>query len=293
MSKAERVALAGIAIAALLGIFAAWAGSDGGSTVAGIPAFAILVAAAFTINVAAFIPSYLAGTEHYYDLTGSLTYIGVTTLALITAADLDARSIIAALMIYVWAGRLGTFLFRRVRASGKDGRFDRIKTSFVRFLMAWMLQGLWVTLTAGAALAAITSGAKTTFGVLGVVGLVVWIVGFAIEVVADSQKTAFRREAKNAGDFITTGLWSWSRHPNYFGEIVLWTGMAIMVLPALAGLQHLTLISPLFVAAVLLRISGVPMLERRADAKWGAQHDYERYKATTPVLIPRPPSSAG
>lgn len=293
MSKAERVALAGIAIAALLGIFAAWAGSDGGSTVAGIPAFAILVAAAFTINVAAFVPSYLAGTEHYYDLTGSLTYIGVTTLALITAADLDARSIVAALMIYVWAGRLGTFLFRRVRASGKDGRFDRIKTSFVRFLMAWMLQGIWVTLTAGAALAAITSGAKTTFGVLGVVGLVVWIVGFAIEVVADSQKTAFRREAKNAGDFITTGLWSWSRHPNYFGEIVLWTGIAIMVLPALAGLQHLTLISPLFVAAVLLRISGVPMLERRADAKWGDQHDYERYKATTPVLIPRPPSSAG
>ena len=293
MSKAERVAVVGIAIAALLGIFAAWAGSDGGSTVAGIPAFAILVAAAFTINVAAFIPSYLAGTEHYYDLTGSLTYIGVTTLALITAADLDARSIIAALMIYVWAGRLGTFLFRRVRTSGKDGRFDRIKTSFVRFLMAWMLQGIWVTLTAGAALAAITSGAKTTFGVLGVVGLVVWIVGFAIEVVADSQKTAFRREAKNAGDFITTGLWSWSRHPNYFGEIVLWTGMAIMVLPALAGLQHLTLISPLFVAALLLRISGVPMLERRADAKWGDQHDYERYKATTPVLIPRPPSSAG
>lgn len=293
MSKAERVAVVGIAIAALLGIFAAWAGSDGGSTVAGIPAFAILVAAAFTINVAAFIPSYLAGTEHYYDLTGSLTYIGVTTLALITAADLDARSIIAALMIYVWAGRLGTFLFRRVRTSGKDGRFDRIKTSFVRFLMAWMLQGIWVTLTAGAALAAITSGAKTTFGVLGVVGLVVWMVGFAIEVVADSQKTAFRREAKNAGDFITTGLWSWSRHPNYFGEIVLWTGMAIMVLPALAGLQHLTLISPLFVAALLLRISGVPMLERRADAKWGDQHDYERYKATTPVLIPRPPSSAG
>ena len=293
MSKAERVAVVGIAIAALLGIFAAWAGSDGGSTVAGIPAFAILVATAFTINVAAFIPSYLAGTEHYYDLTGSLTYIGVTTLALITAADLDARSIIAALMIYVWAGRLGTFLFRRVRASGKDGRFDRIKTSFVRFLMAWMLQGIWVTLTAGAALAAITSGAKTTFGVLGVVGLVVWMVGFAIEVVADSQKTAFRREAKNAGDFITTGLWSWSRHPNYFGEIVLWAGMAIMVLPALADLQHLTLISPLFVAALLLRISGVPMLERRADAKWGDQHDYERYKATTPVLIPRPPSSAG
>ena len=247
------------------------------------------MAAAFAINIAVFIPSYAAGTEHYYDLTGSLTYIGVTTLALITAADLDARSIIAALMIYVWAGRLGTFLFRRVRNSGKDGRFDQIKTSFVRFLMAWMLQGLWVTLTAGAALAAITSGSKTAFGVLGVLGLLVWIVGFTIEVVADSQKAAFRRDSKNTGNFITTGLWSWSRHPNYFGEIVLWTGMALLVLPALAGLQYLTLISPLFVAALLLRVSGVPMLERRADAKWGDQPNYERYKETTPVLVPRPP----
>ena len=152
-----------------------------------------------------------------------------------------------------------------------------------------MLQGLWVTLTAGAALAAITSGSKTAFGVLGVLGLLVWIVGFTIEVVADSQKAAFRRDSSNAGNFITTGLWSWSRHPNYFGEIVLWTGMALMVLPALAGLQYLTLISPLFVAALLLRVSGVPMLERRADAKWGDQPNYERYKETTPVLVPRPP----
>lgn len=293
MPKAERVAIIGIVIAALLGLFAAWVGSDGGNTAAGIPAFAILVAAAFAINIAVFFPSYSSGTEHYYDLTGSLTYIGVTTLALITAADLDTRSIIAAVMIYVWAGRLGTFLFRRVRKSGKDGRFDQIKTSFVRFLMAWMLQGLWVTLTAGAALAAITSGSKTAFGVLGVLGLLVWIVGFTIEVVADSQKAAFRRDSSNAGNFISTGLWSWSRHPNYFGEIVLWTGMALLVLPALAGLQYLTLISPLFVAALLLRVSGVPMLERRADAKWGGQPAYERYKATTPVLVPRPPKARG
>lgn len=290
MSKAERVAIFGSIIAALLGAIAAWAGSDGGDTVGGIPAFALLVGAAFAINIAVFIPSYLAGTEHYYDLTGSLTYISVTTLALITAAEVDTRSVIAAALIYVWAGRLGSFLFRRIRSSGKDGRFDQIKTSFLRFLLAWMLQGLWVTLTAGAAYAAITSGSKTNFGIIGIVGVVVWVVGFVIEVVADTQKTAFRKDPANSGRFIATGLWAWSRHPNYFGEIMLWTGMAIMVLPALSGLQYFTLISPLFVATLLLRISGVPMLERRADATWGGQPDYEQYKLVTPTLVPRPPS---
>lgn len=292
MSKPERTAVIGIVVAAALGAIAAWAGSDGGDTIGSLPVFTVLVLASFAINIAVFLPSYKAGTEHFYDLTGSLTYISVTTLALITSSNLDLRSIIAALLIYVWAGRLGTFLFRRIRHSGKDGRFDQIKTSFLRFLMAWVLQGLWVTLTAGAAYAAITSGTKTSFGVLGIIGLCTWIVGFAIEVIADMQKTAFRADPTNAGDFITTGLWAWSRHPNYFGEIMLWTGMAIMVLPALAGFQYLMLISPLFVATLLLGVSGVPMLERRADARWGAQSDYQRYKATTPVLVPRPPATS-
>lgn len=289
MSKPERDAVIGVVAAAILGIGAALVGSDWGNRVGSLPVFAMLVILAFGVNIAAFIPSFLAGTEHYYDLTGSLTYLTVTAVALISADDLDARSIIAAVLIIVWAGRLGTFLFRRIQAAGKDGRFDQIKTSFIRFLMAWMLQGLWVTLTAGAAFAAITSGEKTSFGVVGFIGLGVWLAGFAIEVVADSQKSAFRKRPENAGRFINVGLWAWSRHPNYFGEILLWTGMAIMVVPALAGWQYLTLISPVFVAMLLTRISGVPMLERRADKKWGGQPDYEDYKATTPVLLLRPP----
>ena len=154
-----------------------------------------------------------------------------------------------------------------------------------------MLQALWVTLTAGAALAAITSGSKTGFGVLGIVGLIIWIAGFAIEAVSDSQKTAFKKEPANDGKFIDVGLWRWSRHPNYFGEIVLWTGMAVMVLPALARWQFATLTSPVFVFILLTRISGVPLLERRADKKWGGQPDYEAYKARTPELILRPPVS--
>jgi steroid 5-alpha reductase family enzyme len=116
----------------------------------------------------------------------------------------------------------------------------------------------------------------------------VWVLGFAIEATADAQKTRFRADPKNKGGFIHTGLWAWSRHPNYFGEITLWIGVAIITLPVLRGWQWVTLISPVFVALLITRVSGIPLLEKRADEKWGGQADYEAYKERTPVLIPRP-----
>lgn len=291
MKKAEKTAVIGILIALAVGALIGWAGSDGGETVGDLGLFALLTAIAFAVNVAAFIPSFAARTEHYYDLTGSFTYISLTILALILSSDLDARSLIIGVLVLVWAGRLGSFLFRRVKRAGKDGRFDVIKHSFVRFLMFWVIQGLWVTVTAGAAFAAISSGNKTSFGIFGAIGLGLWIIGFAIEVVSDSQKSAFKNDSTNDGKFINVGLWAWSRHPNYFGEITLWTGMAILAYPALSGWQLVTLISPFFVVFLLTKISGLPALEHRADKKWGGQADYEAYKAATPVLIPRPPKA--
>ena len=153
------------------------------------------------------------------------------------------------------------------------------------------MQGLWVTFSLAAALAAITSGVKAKLGIFALVGFLVWSLGFAIEVIADRQKSKFKADPANEGRFINVGFWSWSRHPNYFGEIVLWIGIAIIALPVLQGWQWLTLISPLFIIILLTRISGVPMLESRADEKWGGQEDYEAYKRKTPVLIPRPPSN--
>jgi steroid 5-alpha reductase family enzyme len=196
-------------------------------------------------------------------------------------------------MVLVWSIRLATFLFVRISRAGHDGRFDDLKTRPLSFLMAWTLQGLWVLLTAAAALAVITGGVREPLGAVGLAGIAVWVVGFAIEIVADRQKSRFRADPGNAGKFVDTGLWAWSRHPNYFGEIVLWTGMAIMAVPVLQGWQWTTLVSPLFVTILLTRISGVPLLEERADARWGGQEDYEEYKRLTPVLIPKPPVRRG
>ena len=291
MGKHERTAVIGIVVALALGVLIGLAGGHNGSQVGGVSVFLVLTGVAFAINAIAFVPSFIARTEHYYDLTGSLTYITTTLLALVLTSGLDSRSILIGAMVLLWAGRLGSFLFQRVKKIGKDGRFDQIKQSFLRFLMAWMIQGLWVTLTAGAAFAAIASEENPDLGLIGAIGLVIWMLGFALEVAADSQKTAFKNDPKNEGKFINVGLWSWSRHPNYFGEIMLWTGIAILAFPALSGWQYLTLISPLFVFTLLTRVSGLPMLERRADKRWGGQADYEAYKAATPVLIPRPPQS--
>jgi len=277
--------LASLAIASVV----AWAGSQGGQRLGSLPLFALCGGLCFLINWIVFVPSYVARTERYYDLTGSVTYLSVVAFAVV-AGNHDPRSLLLALLIGVWALRLGSFLFARIRRDGADGRFDALKRDFVRFLMTWTLQGLWVFLTAACALAAISAATLEPLGPLAALGTAIWIAGFAIEVMADRQKSRFREDPANRERFITSGLWAWSRHPNYFGEILLWVGIAVIALPTLAGWTFVTLISPLFVYLLLTRISGVPLLESRAKKKWGDDAAYQEYKARTPVLWLRPPS---
>lgn len=275
--------LIALGLAALLGL----AGSQHGLRIGAVPAFALVALVAFVVQWLAFIPAYLSQSERYYDLIGSLTYLSVTAFAL--AGKGDARSVLLATLIAVWALRLGSFLFLRIRDAGKDQRFDRIKPFFFRFLMTWTLQGLWVLFTAGAALAAMTSTRTVPLGPVAGLGAVLWLAGFALEVMADRQKRAFRRDPANRGRFIHHGLWAWSRHPNYFGEILLWLGVAVVAAPALQGWQYATLISPLFVYLLLTRVSGIPLLERQARQRWGDEPDYRAYREATPALFPRPP----
>lgn len=289
MDDNARRSMIGITAAVAIGVLVAWAGSDGSVAAGSLPVFALCGLLAFAINWLVFVPSNAAKTEKYYDLTGSITYISVTLIAVLLSDDLDARALIVAAMVAVWAARLGTFLFRRISRDGKDGRFDEIKTDPLRFFMTWTIQGLWVLLTAAAAWAIITSEERQDLGWVAFVGIAIWLAGFGIEVLADRQKSAFREDPANEGRFISTGLWAWSRHPNYFGEITLWTGVAVMAVPILSGWRWAVLVSPVFVYLLITRISGVPMLEKRADKRWGGEPDYERYKETTPVLMLRPP----
>ncbi len=291
--EATKAVVVILPVVVLLAAGLAIAGGSGGATVGGaaggIGVFALCVALAFIVQWIAYVPAYLRQTETFYDLTGALTHIGIVVLAFLLTPNPDVRSIVLTAMVVLWAARLGTFLVTRIRKAGHDDRFDVIKPNAPRFLVAWTLQGLWIAMTQAAALAAITGTTRAPIDVVTIVGLVLWLAGFGMEVVADAQKRAFSADPANRGRFIGTGLWAWSRHPNYAGEILLWAGIALIALPVLSGLQLVTLVSPVFVALLLIKVSGVPMLEAKADKRWGGQPDYEAYKARTPVLIPRPP----
>ena len=247
-----------------------------------------VVILAFLIQWVAYIPAYVFQTEKFYDLTGSLTYLSVTWYALILAsgdfANANLANTVIVLLISLWALRLGSFLFMRIHKDGEDKRFRTIKPSATQFFMTWTLQGLWVSLCSMCALTAISSDSGVVVNALFYFGLGLFVLGFSTEIVADNQKSKFRSFPENRDKFITTGLWAKSRHPNYFGEIVLWAGIAVMSFSSLEGWQYLTLISPIFTYILLVYVSGVRMLEARADKKWGHDEDYKKYKANTPVL---------
>lgn len=273
----------------LVGSAIAWAGSQNGVEAMGVSLFALCAGLALLLNWLLFLPSYLFQTEHYFDLCGSLTYLALVSCAFLFNPNFDSRSLLLAALVAVWAIRLGTFLFLRVKRAGGDGRFDSLKPRFSRFWMTWSLQALWVFVTLSCALAAMTSTEEVSLGVCALVGSLLWILGFSLEVVADAQKSSFRGHPANRHRFIESGLWAWSRHPNYLGEIALWLGIAIVAFPVLSGWQYATLIAPIFVFILLTRISGVPMLEARGRKKWGMEPAYLDYLNRTPRLILRPP----
>tara|TARA_A100001037_G_scaffold301610_1_gene331516 strand:+ start:3418 stop:4284 length:867 start_codon:yes stop_codon:yes gene_type:complete len=280
----------GSVVSVAVAIVFAWAGAQNGPTILGFPALLFIVSIGFLIHWVIFIPSYLMRTEKFYDITGTIAYLAMISTSVYVVSSIDGalafRSKVVVVMVIVWAMRLGLFLFIRVLKVGEDSRFEDAKNSFVTFLMFFNISGLWVFLTTANALTLILNNSDLFGDFQFFVGLTIWIIGFSFEVIADEQKRRFRKKTENQGMFIVSGLWSISRHPNYFGEILIWTGMAIISLPVLSGWQYATLISPIFVTLLLTRISGVNLLEESADKKWGHLDNYQDYKKNTAVLVP-------
>jgi steroid 5-alpha reductase family enzyme len=246
-----------------------------------------IVLLVYIIQWVAFIPAYMFQTEKFFDLTGSITYssVFIYCIYLTTSGDLNWGSLIISILVILWAGRLGTFLFTRIAKDGEDKRFRTIKPDIAQFFMTWTLQGMWVSLCSLCAITGIASETGIIVNNIFYIGLVMFIGGFAIEIVADQQKSAFRAIPENRNKYITSGLWSRSRHPNYFGEITLWTGVAVMSFSSLSGIEYLTLISPIFTYLLLVKISGVRMLEGRGQKTWGNDEDYIAYIKNTPMVM--------
>jgi len=244
----------------------------------------------FGIQIAVFLPSFVFKTEHYFDITGGITFISILIFLSYNLIMKDNPPFFPKLftlsLIGLWAIRLSSFLFIRVKRAGKDLRFDEIKKNFLRFMIAWILQGLWVFMCLLPVIAMISSSQSTNF-IFSLIGVFLWLTGWLIEVISDIQKTRFNAVATNKGNFINTGLWSISRHPNYFGEFVLWLGITIIAFPSLSGFQYLAILTPIFVYLLLKNVSGVNLLEEIANNRWGDDQNYKDYKKNTPVFFPK------
>eukprot|EP00088_Acartia_fossae_P011112 TRINITY_DN15575_c0_g1_i1.p1 TRINITY_DN15575_c0_g1~~TRINITY_DN15575_c0_g1_i1.p1 ORF type:complete len:194 (-),score=25.80 TRINITY_DN15575_c0_g1_i1:177-758(-) len=189
-------------------------------------------------------------------------------------------------MVFAWACRLGSFLFVRIMKDGEDKRFDRAKESPSVMFKFWTIQAIWVFVTLLPTLMLNSERRNPPIGTRDYIGWGIWAGGFLIEVIADAQKTYFRNDPANKGKFITSGLWSVSRHPNYFGEISLWFGLYISASSVFSGAQYFSVISPVAVMLLITKLSGIPLLEKAGMKKWGDNPEYLKYIQDTPSLIP-------
>ena len=281
---------AAIVVCILTAYLVAIAASVEGAFLYGAPVVLLCAGVSFFVHWTVAVPSLISSSEKYFDFTGMITTLLVVSTAILTLLNsgqqASTRSIIVAIFVSLWTLRLGIFLYKRIVKSGEDKRFRGIKKSFSKFLMTWTLSALWVFLSTVNAVTVIVLNSLQPIGLFFVLGGVLWVLGFGFEMVADRQKMHFSEQSENTDKFITQGLWSISRHPNYFGEIILWIGIAIISLPLLSGLQFVTLVSPVFVFLLLTKISGLPFLEDKAEKKWGKDKDYIEYKNKTPILVP-------
>lgn len=250
-------------------------------------AILLSLGASLAINLILFLIAFRFKSDKLTDISYALSFLTLDVIALAYASVINAYSIMLFLIVAIWSLRIGSFLLMRVLKVGKDRRFDGLRESFIRFGKFWLGQAVtaWV-LMLPVTMAQYRGG---TIQAVAYAGIAVWLAGFLIEAAADYQKYAFKQDASNNGRWIQGGLWKYSRHPNYFGEITVWTGIYLCCFSALdlAG-RLIGVSSPLLITLVLVFVSGIPILEKSAEERWGSQPAYRKYKARSRLLLPLP-----
>ena len=243
---------------------------------------------ALAVNGAFFAFAAARRTDVVTDLSYSLTF-ALLAVVLLFAGAAEPVQLVASLLVLVWAARLGIYLFRRIMRTKVDHRFDGMRDQPLRFARFWLLQAITVAVVMLPVSYLLDQDDPPGIGAWSIAGAAVWLVGLLIEAVADAQKAAFRAKEENRGRFVASGLWRYSRHPNYFGEILVWWGLFLYVVPALHGAAFAVVIGPVFITLLLLFVSGIPLLEKSADEKYGSDAAYRDYKRRTSILVPLPP----
>lgn len=249
------------------------------------------LAVSVLLNFSLFVVAFKLQSDKLTDASYALSFI-VLVIAAVLMSDISWYVVVGALLVCAWALRIGGFLVFRVIKTGKDARFDDFRSSFFGFMRFWLLQGFTAWLLLIPLFFAFRSEGAAGFPGISIVGAAVLLTGLIIEAVADSQKWQFSQNKQNKGKWIDSGIWRYSRHPNYFGEILVWVGVFVYALPVLTTVEILiALISPLAITTLLLFVTGIPLLEKSADKRWGTLDEYKEYKRKTSILVPLPPKS--
>ena len=237
------------------------------------------------INIIMFIPAFIFKTDKLTDISYAITF-AVVAITSFFSKQFQIPSLILLFMVLAWAFRLGTYLFVRIQKTGRDKRFDGMRENFFKFGRFWLLQGITVSIILIPS--SLFFGLKhENFSLLSILGLVIWIFGLTVETIADYQKFKFTQDPRNKGKWIEIGIWKYSRHPNYLVEIMNWLGIYIFTLSGLTPIRSaIGFISPLYIAVLIIFVSGIPLLEKSADKKWGDIKKYQEYKKKVGVLIP-------
>lgn len=250
-----------------------------------IPVVYIMTFGVVVYQIISYFHSLFFKTELIFDLIGSLSFISIVILGLIFTKNFDFNKALISFLLILWAGRLGIFLFIRRINSTKDNRLVHYFSSPSKLFVLWNMQAFWVVVSALPIITVLTSSTQGKFGLIEWAGSLIFIFGFALEIIADNQKRSFRKNTTKM--HINTGLWAYSRHPNYLGEIILWTGLTIISINYLSGFTFISLLTPVFVFVLLRYISGVPQLEASAEKKWGRDKKYINYKKNVGLLFPK------
>ena len=245
------------------------------------------------IQAALFIVAAAFRTDKVTDLSYGLTFIALALLLIGDEVRWLTPATALALMVVLWGLRLAVYLFYRILRVGRDARFDGVREHFWKFAQFWFLQGVavWIIMLPTTLWFALPDANDGWSGWMAA-GALIWLAGLAIETVADAQKFVFKSREGMRSRWPDHGLWRYSRHPNYFGELLCWWGLFAFVAPELGWWALAGAAGPLTITGLLLFVTGIPTLEASAQRKWGGDPAYVAYRLRTNRLIPWPPHRA-
>lgn len=208
----------------------------------------------------------------------------------IAEGDLTRQWVLVALTS-LWGLRLGGYLYKRNHGNGEDFRYRAMRKHYgpkfpvISLVTVFGLQGVLMWVVSMPLQLGMMRPTPKGIGLLGVAGIVLWIIGFGFEAIGDAQLTKFKADPASKGQVMNKGLWGWTRHPNYFGDFCMWWGLFLIAAVG-GGFALASVIGPLVMSGLLMRVSGVPMLEKTIGRR---RPGYAEYVASTSAFFPRPP----